>query len=377
MTDALAEALHIARLGRKVMGWDATRPPKKGAWHHFEMPGALHGWMSENAVLATSGARGVSNVAGNSKLGSRSMRIEFADLSDGKCARVSTPILPGATSGGYKVMATSRLCPGMTVTLKGQVGARLDGAASARLFARYYDPQTQEPTTLVYGQAKKLAAGKALALSLELPDKGGWPIKDLGLEIRGTGRAAGEVLVDTVDFAGGPKFAFPARLPQAKTGDFLGWIIACYRIEHGPFTDGHTPYARVVQNTGRGLAVTGTTDWTDYTFQADVAMHLADAGGLVVRYQGLERYLALVMTRTGKLRLIRRWYGTDTVLAERPLKWAVDREHALKVQCKGKTITAWCDGKKVFTAQDDKLGRGGAGYLSDTGITGFANAKVS
>jgi hypothetical protein len=358
------------------MGWDPAKPPKKGACLHFEMPGALHGWMSENKVLATSGARAVTNVKGHSSLGTRSMRIEFADLSGGMCARVSTPVLPGGTSGGYKVMATPRLSAGMTMTLKGQVGAGLDGTASARLFARYYDPQTQEPTTLVFSAPKKLAAGKPLALSLDLPDKSGWPIKDVGIEIAGANRAAGEFFVDTVVFTGAPRYAFPAQLPRAKTGDFLGWIIACYRIEHGPFTDGHTPYVRVLQNVGRGLAVTGTTDWRDYTFQADVAMHLADAGGLIVRYQGLERYIALVMTKTGKLQLIQRWYGKDTVLAEKPLKWAVDREHALKVQCKDKTISAWCDGKKVFSAQDDKLGRGGAGYLSDTGITGFANAKV-
>jgi ADP-ribosylglycohydrolase len=377
VTDALTEALHIARIGRKVMGWDAAKPPKKGAWHHFDMPGALHGWMSENRVLATSGARRVENVKGPSNLGSRVMRIEFADLSDGRCARVSTPILPDAAAGGYRLAATPRVCPGMVVRLKGSVGKSLDGTAAARLFARYYDPATQEPTTLVYSDQKKLVAGGPLALSLELPDKNGWPIKELGIEIDGTGRAAGEVLVDTVAFDGAPRYNLPADLPRSKAGNYLGWVVAADRMEYGPFTVDHTAYVRIVQNRGRGLAVTGTTDWTDYTFSASAAMHLADAGGIIVRYQGLERYLALVMTKAGKLQLVQRWYGMDTVLAERPLKWVVDREHALKVQCKGRTITAWCDGKKVFTAQDDKLGRGGAGFLSDTGITGFAEAKVS
>ena len=233
MTDALTEALHIARIGRRVSGWDAVKPPKKGAWHHFDMPGALHGWMSENRVLATSGAKAVENVKGHSKLGSRAMRIEFADLGEGKCARVSTPILPDRTAGGYKVMATPRLSPGMTVTLKGEVGANLSGKAAARLFVRYYDPKTQEPTTLVRGERKNLAASKPFALSMELPNKDGWPIKDLGLEITGAERAAGEVFVDTVAFEGAPKFELPAELPRATTGDYLGWIVSCYKIEHG------------------------------------------------------------------------------------------------------------------------------------------------
>jgi ADP-ribosylglycohydrolase len=376
VTDALTEALHIARIGRKVMDWSPVKPPKKGAWHHFEMPGALHGWMSESQSLATSGAKVVSNVPGHSKFGGRTMRIEFAGLSDGKCARVSTPILPSRTAGGYKVMATPRLAPGMTVALRGQVGPHLEGNATAWLFVRYYDPKTQEPTALVYSQPKKLAAGKAIAVSLELPNKSGWPIKDVGIEIDGTDRAAGEVFVDTVTFHGAPKFEFPADLPRTKAGDFVGWVVAADRVDSGPFTVGQPSYLRVSRNLGRGLAVTGTTDWRDYTLQADAAIHLADVGGLVVRYQGLERYMALVQTKAGKLQLIRRWYGADAVLAERPLKWVVDRQHTLKVQCKGKTITAWCDGKKVFAVQDDRLGCGGAGFLSDTGITGFKDAKV-
>lgn len=377
MTDALTEALHIARIGRKVMGWDVVKPPKKGAWHHFEMPGALHGWMSETQSLATSAAHSVTNVKGQSTLGSRSMRIGFADVSEGKCARVSTPILPGKTTGGYNVMATPRLVPGMTVTLKGQVGKQIAGQASARLFVRAYDPKTQEPTTLVYCEPKKLAAGKGLSLSLEVPDQEGWPIKDLGIEINGTNRAAGELFVDAVSFNGSPKLNLPSKMPRAKTNECLGWIVATDRIEYGPFTVEHPEYLRLIQNRGRGLIATGTTDWADYTFQADVAMHLADMGGLIVRYQGLERYIALVMTRAGKLQLIQRWYGQDTVLAEKPLKWVVDRQHALKVQCKGKQVIAWCDGKKVFTAEDTKFGRGGVGYLSDTGITGFSGARVS
>lgn len=377
VTDALTEALRIARIGRKVMGWDATTPPKKGAWHHFEMPGALHGWMSENHVLATSGAKRVENVKARSKSGSRAMRIEFADLSDGTCARVSTPILPNKTAGGYRVQATPRLSPGMTVALRGQVGKSLSGKAAARLFARYYDPQTQEPTAMVYSEARRLAAGKSVALSLELPDRDGWPIKDLGIEICGTGRAGGEILVDTVDFTGAPNCALPCDLPRTKTGEPLGWIVAADHVDCAPFVVGQTRYMRVRKDIGRGIAATGTTDWADYTFSADVAMHLADAGGILVRYQGLERYIALVCTKSNKLQLVERWYGQDTVLAEKPLKWVVDREHALKVVCRGRQITAWCDGKKAFTAETTRLTCGGVGMLSDTGITGFRDARVN
>ena len=125
----------------------------------------------------------------------------------------------------------------------------------------------------------------------------GWPIKDLGLEITGSERAAGEVFVDTVSFAGGPTYDLPSDLPRSKTGEPLGWIVAADLVDCAPFVVGQPVYVRVRKDLGRGLAVTGTTDWRDYTFEATAAMHLADAGGTVVRYQGLERYLALVMTK--------------------------------------------------------------------------------
>lgn len=375
-TDALIESLRIARIGRKVMGWEATNSPKKGAWHHFEMAGALHGWMSEKDVLATSAAHSVTNVKGNSKLGSRSLRIAFSDLSQGTCARVSTPILPGKSTGGYKVMATPRLATGQTVTLRGMAG-RVDSGVSTRLYVRVFDPQTLTPTKMIYGQEKRVAAGQAFSLTLLIPDTQGWPVKDLGIEINGTDRAAGEFFVDAVTFEGAAKFRLPAILPRGTTGDALGWIVAADRVDHAPFMYGKSAYLRVRTDLGRGLAVTGTTDWCDYTFEATAAIHLADCGGLVVRYQGLERYIALVMTKAGKVQLLQRWYGQDTALAEKLLKWVVDREHTLKIQCKGSAITAWCDGKRLFTVQDDTLRCGGAGFLSDTGITGFRDARVS
>lgn len=52
---------------------------KDGAWHHFSLPGALHGYMSEEEDFATRGAARVSNVE---REGSRALRMRFpaADL---------------------------------------------------------------------------------------------------------------------------------------------------------------------------------------------------------------------------------------------------------------------------------------------------------
>ena len=122
--------------------------------------------------------------------------------------------------------------------------------------------------------------------------------------------------------------------------------------------------------------MTGTTGWKDYTFEARVKIHMADKGGILVRYQGLQRYIALVRTHDNTLQLIERYYG-DTVLAETACRWKLDEPHTLRLVCKGTNITAFCDGEKILEGEDRKLGCGGAGLIFEKGIIGFNSVKVS
>ena len=53
ITDVLRQAMSIAAIGRQVMKRPPLEPPKNGALHHFEMPGALHGYQAlANASVA-------------------------------------------------------------------------------------------------------------------------------------------------------------------------------------------------------------------------------------------------------------------------------------------------------------------------------------
>jgi len=403
-TDALTQALRIARIGRRIMGWPAAAPPKRGAWHHFEMPRAVHGWRPEVDRFDNRGAAAVENVAGHSKSGTRSLRVAL-DVGPGRIARISTPVLPAQGSGGhsYAIVGVPRVYPGMKLAVRATVG-RLDGGATARLFVA---PLAKPDGTSVgggpgavgggvlagvqYGRAVTLRKGAAVVLSLQIEDTDGWPVERVGIEICGAGagaagaksggrggrgdlpgRAVGELFIDTVDFSGGPDVAWPAILP--RIGDEApGWI-KCGDHLGGPFSDDREPLTRVGRNEGRGVLVTGTTDWRDYAFEARVGIHCADAGGIIVRYQGLERYIALVH-RGGRLELVRRHYG-DTLLAEAPARWRLDELHALRLVCRGKKIVAWADGRKLFEATDGLLGCGGAGLMFENGLIGFRDVRV-
>ena len=97
-------------------------------------------------------------------------------------------------------------------------------------------------------------------------------------------------------------------------------------------------------------------------------------GGLILRYQGARRYLALVMTGK-KLQIIERWDGTDTVLGEKRLTIRLDHFYKLTL-AKGRRITDGLDRKTVLEAEDTRLGKGGAGLLFDRGIVGFREVEI-
>ena len=373
VTDVLAEALHLARLGRRLMGWEPLAPPKDGAAFHFEMPGALHGFMSEERAFDSRGAALIENVAGHSARGTRAMHIRYRDLADGRTARVSTPLLPvqGDAGGPYLLMGTPRLYPGMSVTLQGSAGHALCGEACVRLFVRYFGKEAgitnSAPATLL--------SEAPFTLSLQVPDTGR-PVQELGIEIAGRNRAGGELFVDSIAFAGVPKFSLPDQLPLSEKGEAPGWISSMRGIGHFNFIAGSgEEMTEIVRDEGTGVLVTGTTEWTDYTFTSKLNIHMADCAGIIARYQGLRRYLALVQ-EAGKLRLIRQYYG-QTVLGEIEHAWETDAWHTLALHCQGERIIACCDGAVVLEATDDVLGRGGAGYLCEMGKIGVREGSIS
>ena len=125
---------------------------------------------------------------------------------------------------------------------------------------------------------------------------------------------------------------------------------------------------------GRGVLVTGTDDWRDYTISSRFTIALADAGGLIARYQGLQRFIALVKT-ADSLKLVLNYYG-DTVLGETACHWDAGELHDLALTVKGTTIVAHLDGQQVLRADDDTLRCGGAGYLVERGLAGFRETAI-
>jgi len=377
ISDVLQEALYIAGIGRRVMKWQKAPAPKGGAFHHFDMPGALHGYMAEEDSFDCRGTARVDNIKRPAGKGSYCLRVRFQDLSEGRVARVSTPMQPAVQKGKstYKIMSTPRLYTGMHVTLHGSAGKGLKGKARARLFIRYFAAETKQATGMAYSKSVKLKSNASFKLNLTVPETKGWPVKDLGIELTGEERAKGELLVDALHFGGKPTLTVDTEIPVDANGVVNGWVSSLdfQRTSSLHWAQGILQ-VRLSKSVGRGLLVTGNTDWTDYTFEAELGVHMAREAGVVVRYQGLERYIAVVKTQN-TLKLVSRYYE-DEILAEKKMTWPVDKLHKIKIVCKGKKITAYCKGKKLFESEDRHFGKGGVGFLVDSGIAGVRTIRV-
>jgi hypothetical protein len=123
--------------------------------------------------------------------------------------------------------------------------------------------------------------------------------------------------------------------------------------QYGPWWP--EPY-RLGQNTGTGLLIQGTREWTDYWVSADVTPRMVKSAGIAARVQGMRRYYALLLCNDGAdghptARLVKALDG-DTVLAETDFLWEFGETHDLSLETVGTHLRAWIDGQRLFELDD-------------------------
>ena len=120
--------------------------------------------------------------------------------------------------------------------------------------------------------------------------------------------------------------------------------------------------------------MTGNRFWKDIDFAADFSIHHADRCGLIVRYQGMERYYALVFEED-KVRFIKRFYGKETVLAEADCAPVPDEWFRISVRAHGAELSADAGGVKL-EAEDDSFETGGAGFFTEMGVCAHRAVEI-
>jgi ADP-ribosylglycohydrolase len=353
VTDALTEAYHIVNIGRALANLP-PEAPKGGARFHFSLPGAVQGWRPESPA----GGVTVENVA---RAGNRVLAIRFKGPVNGQPARVVTDtfIPPEASKiGGYGLIASPTLYPGQVVRAKLDADGKNQGPVTARLILRAYGAK-DEPM-IVRGPDVVLAPGAEAETDWRVPDLGGAPVFQVGLEVAASG--GGAVYLHSLGWTGAPDVTL-GRPKDEGTMWLKAWVDAADHFERDWVLD-----LRLMQDHGLGLVSQGTRDWRDYRASVKLMPHLMDACGLAVRVQGMRRYYALMLTRDSKVRLVK-MLDTERLLAEAPCPVEFGGTYELALEAKGDRLLAFVGGVQVFDARDleRSFDGGGVGLIVEVG----------
>lgn len=355
ITDAVSEAVTIINIGNALAGRSAWTP-KGGARFHFEFPGSVQGFAPDSPTDCT-----VSNVLGYSVEGKRSLKIDCTAL-----ARITTAtfIPPSVTDmKTYALLASPTLYPGQHLTARLTAG---DAPVQARLIVRSYGPD--DVLTPHNGQLVAISPHQSALLTWRVPDTGGAPIAQVGLELDHT------AVLDYLTWDGTPEVTFDRT---SGTMWKRAWVDAVYRARE---TSTH-PF-HIVHHDGRGLLMTGTREWGNYRVATTVTPALCTSAGIAARVQGLKRYYALLLTRrtdpvSGAAITVAQIVMGSEVLAEQPLTWAYDRPYAMQLEVSGTTIRGWIDGRRVLEVSDNRLSGGGIALVVEGGCAAASAIRVT
>ncbi len=337
ISDAVLEAREIVCAGRALAGLVDDTPAARYA---FEFSGSVQGFLSDDLSL--------SNPAGG----------ELTLTGIGRAATATFVPVEDLAGGGYGLVASPTIYAGQTV----RALISRTGTATVSLFLRYYGPGDQPVT--VDGPTVTLA-GRPAEIVWTIPSTDGRPIFQIGIAVSD---ATEPVALRWLTWDGEPETSFDLDFrEQTLRGQ---WVSGFDR------NDKWGDMTMLQKNSGRGLLTIGTADWRDYRATATINPHLVSEAGVLARYQGLERYYALLIGQDNRARLIKRYYG-ETVLADAAYDLVFDRDITLAMEVNGAQITGSVNGIAVLIATDHTLTHGGIGIAVADGWAALKGVAVA
>lgn len=376
VTDCANVALQIAAVGRKIMGLQEPDYKIPTALHHFSLPGSLHGYMIEGSNTHKIALGLVPDETKNNSIcienvSCSGMKIRgqvVANIS----VRISTPLLAADQPGNYSFMGCSRVHSGNTI--RARLFARgLSAAVGINLFIRCFNDATKSIDTVIRSATAEIVAPGEYTIELLVPQLNCAPVYEIGFEISSRNDSDFELTVKQVEITGNAELEISGLLPVNNEYNLPGWII-CGSNCVNPLLHTARTVQTFVNNDDRGLFCIGTRDWKNYIFETSFVKFCAQRSGVVVRYQGLERYLALTFAGS-KLQIIRRYYG-EKVLFEQQCKTDFAEKILLKTVTGGEWIKFYLADELLFEWREPALLDGAVGYLAEQGTCGFEQLSL-
>ena len=349
ISDAVRETDEIVNIGRALAG-EGPLTPKGGARFHFSRPGSVQGFQTGDSGAA---------VANVERGDDRMLELGFEATAAGDSARAATPtFIPeeAIAMPGYTLLASPTLYPGQQVSARVMAGDANPSPVACQLYLRVYG--ADDALATIFGPEAMLEPGTTTELAWRVPDTGGNPIAEIGLEATAGAAGTVSILLDRLAWTGAAEatFACPA-------GEGAMWRLAW--VDGVDLWQARWPQAyRIVQNEGCALISQGTADWVDYRAEATVSVPLASEGGIAVRVGGQRRWYGLLLGADGIARLVKAADGRRT-LAEAAFPLGFDRPYDLTLEVVGNRLRGAIDGRQFFDEvdPDGPLPGGGVGLV--------------
>src|SRR5688572_24077173 len=363
ISDALRETDFILKIAHAIRGAKWI-PPKGEARFHFSLPGSMQGFRSQGNLE-------VENTPHPAEPGQRVLTLHYRLESNGEALLLTPTFIPAEAleMPGYSLLASPTLYPGQTVRAALLADERNSGSVTVGIQLQSYG--AGDRVVDIQGPRQSLSPGETILLKWRVPDLGGAPIAQVGISVSSYELAEGVIHLDYLSWDGSPNVTFHRPVESGSMWK-RQWVNAADFFE-----DTLGEAFRVIKNRGRGLVITGTREWTDYSVEARITPHLVKAFGLAARVQGLERYYALLLSNRNTIKLIKCQDG-EIVLAERAFAWEYGQPYHLQITMMGNQILVSVDGALSFKIEDlDRpLSGGGIALVCEEGRIGTEEVSV-
>lgn len=348
VTDCLRVARDITRIGCIMNGFPLPVEVANAAWHDFSLPGALHGYIG-----MTSDTR-----VEYSPLSSGSAKIEFS-AAPGAPSVIETPVSAAAlkSAGGYQLVSTPMLYHGMDVSAAVECD-ELDAAGVDVCMEVVCGVNDASESKSFRSRPVRMSKGEAKTIEWRI-DCEHMMIDALRFVVSSptSSPVRGVARLTRVDISGEANVRLGDDLLYGSNGRTPdGWISTLDIVNRRKM---------FLRNEGTGLLVAGNRTWSNTAVTCTLTTHCSDKAGIVLNYQGLRRYYAVVISHS-TLKVIRYYYG-ETVLFSRAVNIAEDEPFRLDASVGDGEIMVVLNGGESVIVHDDYLKSGGAGLVVENG----------
>jgi len=363
ISDAVRESYELINAARISAGLDPCAP-KDGARFHFSLPGSVQGFQAESSAEVR-GAGLVRNDGGK-------LAISLDRVTLGRPVRVSTAtFVPPEVLGmpHYELVASPTLYSGQTITVD-ILAKDIGGPVNCGLYISVYNHLNT--TTILRAAPEKLMDGQSTTLSWTVPDTEGQPIAAVGIEVTADRPVSGDILIDRLTWHGTPEICL--KRPLAGTVWRNAWVNAVEMLEVDWLPPGNE--YRLIQNHGTGMISQGEGSWSNYTVSTNIQPRLSEGAALLAAVRGLRRYVALLLDRDYKVRIVEQFDDERRVLAELDAEWRLGERYVLSLTLAGGKVTAKFDLITAEALLTPNSSHGAVGLLVTQGHAVFSSVEV-